>query len=134
MNAAAKIGDDALQRIGAVLSNGVALRPLDICARLGGEEFVVVWYDASPETLAPLVEKLLAAIRAIELEVSGQKVPYHITASAGLTWLIPTTESSPERVFAKADGLMYQAKKSGRDQAALEAFDVDAPQTADRPN
>ena len=116
-------GDDALQRIGGVLSQVAALRPLDICARLGGEEFVVVWYDVSPEGLARLVERLLSAIRAIELTVPGQEEPYKITASAGLTWLIPSTESRSERVLAKADALMYRAKHAGRDQAALESFD-----------
>lgn len=117
-------GDDALQRIGEVLSKVAALRPLDICARLGGEEFVVVWYDVSPDGLANLAERLLREIRAIKLTVPGQEEPYRITASAGLTWLVPTTESRSERLLAKADALMYRAKNSGRDQAVLEAFAV----------
>ena len=127
-------GDKALQHVGAALTAAAAQRPLDICARLGGEEFVVVWYDAPPESLASLAERLLSAIRAIELTLPDQQVPYCITASAGLTWLIPTAESNPDHVFAKADALMYRAKNDGRDQAALEAFDTDLSQTADRPS
>ena len=115
-------GDAALQRVGAALSTAVARRPLDICARLSGEEFVVVWYDVPREALAPLAEQLLSAIRSIELVVPDQPQPYRITASVGLTWLIPGSESDSERVFAKADALMYRAKNSGRDQAVLEAF------------
>lgn len=127
-------GDDALQRVGASLLKVVARRPLDICARLGGEEFVVVWYDVPPEALPPLAEQLLAAIRGIELAVPGQPQPSRITASVGLTWLIPGNESNSERVFAKADALMYRAKNSGRDRAVLEAFDGETAQTADRPS
>lgn len=115
-------GDTALQRIGEVLSKVVARRPLDISARLGGEEFVVVWYDVTPAVLCDLVDTLLSAIRSIELRLPDLTEPYRITASAGLSWLIPDASSSSERLLAKADSLMYQAKNNGRDQAVLEAF------------
>ncbi len=117
-------GDDALRLVGPVLAKLSAQRPLDICARFGGEEFVVVWFDVNPDALVRLATALLDAIRAIELTMPGREEPYKITASAGLTWLTPTGESSPERVLAKADTLMYRAKDAGRDQLVLEAFEA----------
>ncbi len=123
-------GDDALRHVGRVMSEVIAQRPLDICARLGGEEFVVVWYDAAPDALAHLAERLLNAIRAVALTVPGRDEPYRITASAGLTWLIPTADSSSERLLAKADTLMYQAKHAGRDRFTLEVFAADKPTSA----
>lgn len=114
-------GDQALKLVGAALRTATALRPLDIVARSGGEEFVVVWYDVAEAAIARLVESLQNAIRTLDLP-SAMGNSLKITASAGVTWLIPVEGTDPERVIAEADRLMYRAKEEGRDRALLAAF------------
>lgn len=108
-------GDTVLRRIGQVLLEDVARRPLDIKARFGGEEMVAVWYDITPEFLQAQAEQLLAAIRALSFEApDGRQV--RVTASLGVTWLPPGREAPPEDLLRQADSLMYEAKTRGRDR------------------
>lgn len=108
-------GDTVLRRIGQVLLEDVARRPLDLKARFGGEEMVVVWYDISPEFLAIQAEQLLASIRALSFETpDGGRV--QVTASLGVTWLVPGQQATPEDLLRRADGLMYEAKTQGRNR------------------
>ncbi|MEZ5505939.1 MAG: GGDEF domain-containing protein [Gammaproteobacteria bacterium] len=46
-------GDQCLQQVAGALS-GCCMRPLDFAGRYGGEEFVVMWFDAEPAEVRPL--------------------------------------------------------------------------------
>ncbi len=114
-------GDEVLRVVGKALSQRAARRPLDIVARYGGEEIVVVWYDVAEAHLATLIDALLNAVRSIELATPDGGA-LSITASIGASWLVPDGSSSPEELLRNADLLLYRAKSAGRNQAKAESY------------
>ncbi|MCP1727202.1 diguanylate cyclase (GGDEF)-like protein [Natronospira proteinivora] len=108
-------GDDALISVANSLSLACQ-RPTDHCARYGGEEFIIVLGNTDLERARPLVEDFLERIR--ELDIPNEDSPDHpiLTASAGLTSLVPSAENSQENLVESADKLLYEAKHLGRDQ------------------
>ena len=118
-------GDTVLRRIGQVLLDEVARRPLDIKARFGGEEMVAVWYDITPEFLQTQAELLQSSIRALSLQApDGRAV--RVTASLGVTWLQPGLDAEPEDLLRQADSLMYRAKTLGRDRIVSASYPAEA--------
>ena len=107
-------GDDALRAMADRLSAG--LRDADTCARFGGEEFVVLLPDTDHAEALTVVERLRRAVS--ELRPLGPDGP-PLTASFGVAcWRPEEGEGGP--LIARADALMYQAKREGGDRIALE--------------
>ena len=114
-------GDEVLRRIGRILLEEVARRPLDTKARFGGEEMVVVWYDINPDFLQAQAEVLQEAIRTLDLQApDGSRL--RVSASLGVTWQVPDEATDPEDLLRHADALMYRAKALGRDRLVMEAY------------
>ncbi len=89
------------------------LRGSDILARYGGEEFIALFPGCGATTAEMVVQRL----RAVTPE--GQAF------SAGIaTW---DTCESPDRLVARADVALYQAKNAGRDQWIVAETDLPAP-------
>lgn len=120
-------GDRALRAIGEALAKSAARRPLDICARNGGEEFVVVWHDVSAATVPTLMEQVLDAIRAIRVPVEQSAGPLSLTASAGACWTVPGDSTLAENLLHEADRLMYGAKTAGRNRAYFAEYGRPSP-------
>ena len=115
-------GDAALKLVGERLRSVSGLRPLDLCARVGGEEFMVFWYDVDPANLSALVETVMESIRTAELRLTPLGGAHRLSASAGVTWLVPQADTDPEAIQHRVDALMYRAKNGGRDQAVMEGY------------
>jgi diguanylate cyclase (GGDEF)-like protein len=107
-----QVGDQALVKIAGTLS-GQLKRPADLVARYGGEEFVVVLPETPLEGALVIAEHLRAAVEAIGIVHSENKVSPVATISIGC-WTY-TGESIPlEEVLQKADKALYLAKAGGR--------------------
>jgi diguanylate cyclase (GGDEF)-like protein len=119
-------GDDVLAAAGAAL--GAAVRPGDVVARIGGEEFVVVLEVADPAGAAASAERLRGAVaaatggRGVTVSIGGVVRPPPRSDEAE-TWLAGAT--------AAADRLMYRSKQAGRDCVTMEAV-VPAPRVESR--
>jgi diguanylate cyclase (GGDEF)-like protein/PAS domain S-box-containing protein len=81
------------------------LRVTDFIARYGGDEFLVLLPDCPRERALAVVERLRAA------------TPCDQTVSAGLTFWHEGL--SAEEMVARADEVLYDAKRAGRDRVAL---------------
>ncbi|WP_165395009.1 diguanylate cyclase domain-containing protein [Thiomicrorhabdus indica] len=111
-------GDDLLIQISAKMSN--ILRKTDTLSRIGGDEFVVIFEEIADKLeLIPLLERLLASIREINIEFVHK---VQISASIGVT-LYPDDKVDAEQLIRHADQAMYQAKRQGKDQYAF--FDIE---------
>lgn len=112
-------GDQCLERLGRYLDASMR-RPHDFAARLGGEEFAVVWFDARPEDAAVLAEQLLRGFAALGIPPAPGRGTA-VTASGGLVQVLaPHPEEATEGIaielMRRADAALYEAKRSGRDR------------------
>lgn len=107
-------GDRCLKRI-AQAATETAIRPGDLVARFGGDEFVVVL----PNTDSAGAEEVGRQIRASLFrrnEALGDHPEGHITISIGCATVIPKPAQQASTLLQMADEALYQAKRNGRDQ------------------
>lgn len=104
------VGDAVLQAVARLLQK--QLRAGDVCARVGGEEFLVLLPDTAPEPALQVAEKLRAGIAALDLGAAGP-----CTASFGMTRWDPDTPF--DGVAQAADRALYRAKDSGRNKVVM---------------
>jgi len=109
------------------------VREVDIVARFGGDEFVVILYELSMDrvestTQAGLVaEKLLVSLALpykLSYKVDGKnniQVEHRCTASLGVTVFINNEETQTD-ILKWADAAMYQAKAAGGNQVKFYAL------------
>lgn len=108
-------GDALLRAVGARLS--AAARENDLVARIGGDEFVVLLDDLSPDSAAATasaVERRLHDSLRAPFALPGGRV--EIRASIGAA-LYPREAGDADALLALADARMYEAKRR-RPQAA----------------
>ena len=108
-------GDICLKDVAQAL-NRTCNRPGDFVARYGGEEFVVIVSQANRETACALIELMVNKIRALKIEHSNSSTGKFLTISVGLASMVPKQGLNPESLVEKADTLLYEAKKNGRDR------------------
>lgn len=89
-------------------------RPFDLVARLGGEEFVQVVGHVRHDELREVGERLCRLVRHSVLRVGAQLVS--VTISAGVT--MAAREDSAETLLRRADALLYESKRQGRDRVS----------------
>ena len=93
------------------------LRAGDTVGRLGGEEFGLLLPHTTPAEGADIANRILEAIRALELTDSNGR-PYGVTTSMGLGTLSPGDRSLHD-LLDRADQALYLAKRRGRNQLAV---------------
>lgn len=87
----------------------------DLLARMGGEEFVMVFEVEGWDQAAMIAERLRQTVEANEVKVEGQMIPY--TISIGLS-VKERCHIDTEWMVREADGALYKAKESGRNRIA----------------
>ena len=110
-------GDMVLQKFGALLLDSV--RETDVVARWGGEEFMVLLPDTSPENAVALAERL--RLRLFECRWIYESTTVVVTASFGVSGVPAKQEGGIDALFAAADRALYRAKQQGRNQVLYEA-------------
>lgn len=105
-------GDAALRRVAGVLAADPA-SPLDIAARLGGEEFCILLYGASRDDAQARLEQLTARIRRLAIPHAASPSGI-LTLSGGAAMLGPGERFDP--LVRRADAALYRAKRDGRDR------------------
>jgi diguanylate cyclase (GGDEF)-like protein len=106
------VGDQVLAMLGRLLSMGVRT-PVDLAARLGGEEFALLLPDTTldeAEAVCSRLQQQLAAERVIT--PSGEAL--RLTVSMGV---VEGLDQPPEHLLRQADTHLYEAKAAGRDRA-----------------
>lgn len=109
------LGDDCLRSVAATLKH--ALRPQDVIARFGGEEFVVLLTDVDPGTARQLAAGLLESVRKLKIAHLGRRDSLGVlTVSIGLAHTTMADTADSEALLEQADRALYRAKRGGRDR------------------
>ena len=103
-------GDRVLSRLGRLIS--LRFRTEDVCARWGGEEFVITLYGSDVETAENVIQRLLDEFGAIVFEGDHEE-KFSITFSAGIA-SFPQEGASLEELVRVSDRRLYAAKNAGR--------------------
>ena len=103
-------GDEVLAHVAIILQNHA--RTSDFVARYGGDEFVILLPNTSPEEAAVAVRRMRdAVLNGSDSEKDGA-LP--ITISAGIALVVQGQGDSATDLLRKADGALYAAKAAGR--------------------
>ncbi len=112
-------GDRYLQGIAHAVKS--VLRPGDIFARYGGDEFALLLPDTQMTAAGGVARRLLESIDAVQIE-ADDGTPISGSASIGLA-VYPLHADSAKDLFLFADSMMYKAKSAGKRQVGLPSDD-----------
>jgi diguanylate cyclase (GGDEF)-like protein len=107
-------GDEALKAVSLACLN--LLRPSEVFARIGGEEFVVLLPGIDLAEAAERAEQLRSSVAATCVELNGPDL--HCTISLGCSTL-SSQDNSVSAMLAAADVALYEAKRKGRNRVVL---------------
>ncbi len=108
------VGDLVLVEVAQQITT--RLRPLDVGARMGGEEFLVVFPDTDASGALAASERLRHNIEELQLSTDIGPLPT-ITVSIGVAEA-GAAENAPS-VLQRADAALYRAKANGRNRVEI---------------
>lgn len=106
-------GDDVIRQVALKLKQ--VTRGRDLVARIGGDEFVLIFPGMSAQATAEICDRLCRDMAALDFGVAYGALK--ITMSIGVSDC--TTAVSLERLIADADRALYEAKNSGRNRVVV---------------
>ena len=107
------VGDEVLRSIGRVVRG--TCRPYDTPCRFGGDEFAVVFRHTEGDEALAAADRLLAALRQIEIQTGDRTQCF--TVSAGLATTLDCEDTfEPGDLMKAADRALYCAKANGRNR------------------
>lgn len=122
-----KINDTFGHVTGDVVLKGLAkliqscLRETDLLARLGGEEFGIIFPDTPEEGAYWVAERIRSVIAKHSFKADEkQKKPVGCTVSIGLASAHHDADTSATNLYKMADGRLYIAKQTGRNQVSMD--------------
>ncbi len=104
------VGDEVLRFVARTFS--VNSRPFDLYGRWGGEEFLGIIRNIGANDLVQLGNRLRVLIEHAYILHEGEKL--QITVSIGATSV--TDDDGSESLIKRADGLLYESKRLGRNR------------------
>ncbi len=100
-------GDFLLQNLADRLRQ---LAPTCVVARVGGEEFAILFDGQAPETAEAVARQIHQAVKTPVVTPAGTLT---YTISGGIAWAEPG--DTPATLYQRADSALYAAKRLGRD-------------------
>ncbi|MEO6171788.1 MAG: diguanylate cyclase [Arenimonas sp.] len=109
-------GDDCLRSLSKTIT--VTMTGYNaIVARFGGEEFVTVIPNVTPEKLNIIAEELRSRIESESIQIESQII--NITASLGIFSIGENKHISPDMALHLADEALYVSKNNGRNRVSI---------------
>jgi diguanylate cyclase (GGDEF)-like protein len=108
-------GDEVLRSVSRYIQS--LARAEDIFCRYGGEEFLLLMTNTSPEAMWERAEGLRQGVQKLRIQHDGRRIG-PITLSAGVA-LFPHHGAHGGEVLEVADAALYRAKESGRNRVVV---------------
>ncbi len=122
------VGDRVLVQVARTIRDVV--RSFDTVGRWGGEELVVIAPDTKLTEAVALAERIRAVVGQIEVDVANEMV--RPTVSIGVTTL--RNHECADDAMGRADQLMYESKRNGRNRVTAGSPYPDPMNSWDRTN
>lgn len=106
------VGDEVLKQLADIVQENI--RKIDIFARWGGEEFLILSPNTNLENIRTLAEKLRIAVEKASFPTIG-----HVTISLGISTF--GKGDSFSGLFKRVDHSLYYAKEHGRNRVGIES-------------
>ncbi|WP_169309014.1 diguanylate cyclase domain-containing protein [Desulforhopalus sp. IMCC35007] len=106
-------GDNCLCALAGVIHLGL-LRPVDIVARYGGDQFAVILPDTDSHGAMLVAERMLENVRALLIDHSTSPVAGHVTISVGGATVLPSAKGKKFHLIGEAEKALAEAKAAGR--------------------
>lgn len=113
-----KVGDEVLKVFASRMTKN--LRSFDLVSRMGGEEFVAVMPDVSPERAYVIAERLRKSVADEPVKCSAEGGFLNVTTSIGGIIIDHTETAQILELLERADKCLYNAKNSGRNCVVFE--------------
>ncbi|NVN89044.1 MAG: GGDEF domain-containing protein [Desulfuromonadales bacterium] len=107
-------GTELIRQVAAMISANI--RCSDICARYGGDEFVIMFNEARKEEVAATVQRIITGMATTPFPFESEYLT--TTISAGLADY-PGDGNDIKSVMANADTAMYNSKRSGKNRLTI---------------
>jgi len=106
-------GDEVLEQLASILKESI--RPTDLAARVGGEEFCIIFPATNLTDSTHLAETLRQAVALHSFKT--EKGNIEVTISIGVALHLPGNPHAT--TFKAADAALYHAKENGRNQVCI---------------
>ena len=114
-------GDNVLVKFTSCLKLSLK-RVDDMCFRLGGEEFAVIFKSEDEEKALEFADTLKSNIENLAIPHEYNSASKYITASLGLICKYGREIENIDAIYKEADDLLYEAKNSGRNNIKVNAL------------
>ncbi|MBI5778508.1 MAG: GGDEF domain-containing protein [Planctomycetes bacterium] len=114
-------GDRALKMVAQTLLNGV--RASDLVCRWGGDEFIALITNVTPELLYVMSDRLRAMVEQSFIATKSNII--RTTVSIGAT--LAQADDTPETLIKRADRLLYLSKQAGRNHTSTDLLEKESP-------
>ncbi|EFU9407757.1 GGDEF domain-containing protein [Escherichia coli] len=110
------IGDQVIKTVVNII--GKSIRPDDLFARVGGEEFGVLLTDIDTERAKALAERIRENVERLTGDNPEYAIPQKVTISIGAV-VTQGNALNPNEIYRLADNALYEAKETGRNKVVV---------------
>ncbi len=125
-----EVGNQVLRLTASLIRS--AVRRIDIPCRYGGEEFALILPGTQLALAVNVAERLREEIASTPLELDGEELRF--TASMGATLSVAGQGDTVESFVDRADKLLYEAKRGGRNRVCHSEYRYLKPDTEVSPD
>lgn len=110
------VGDMVLKQLAGIITR--TARATDLAARFGGEEFVVLMPETSPDSALGAANRMRELVETTPFIIDQDGKTINLTVSIGITNLLEEGDSA-EGLLKRADEALYLAKNDGRNNVKV---------------
>jgi len=116
-------GDDCLRAIGGAFNRLKDTMGV-YCARVGGEEFAMLWFERDLYHVGAVVNRINKLIKTLKIPHEKSSVSEYVTMSIGVYVEKCGTSLDYQELYNLADKSLYTAKENGRNCAIISGKDI----------